>query len=120
MNSKIGNMNKIMKKVIKMGKIRIVRVKSVGFNAIEIECRDVHSANKMLNTNNLQVEFKVPERKQRVKGVINGWDKTTHYMNSMMLVEKEKILSMECMVRRRYERETRVIILEPTDGVIVT
>lgn len=109
--SKTNNMIKIAREVNRAG-LRTRGIKSCGLAIADIRFGNIIDANKCLNLGkdreDSQVDYSIPKRIMRIKGVISDWDKGVpiHELAEAM-DNKEGLLQIEKMKRRYMDKDTK-------------
>lgn len=120
---KVGNAVRIAKKTMSINRNKIIKIKNLGYNKSEIHLKDAITANKLMDLKKRDVEYYVPGRAMRTKGVVIDWDKELpiHEMYEAMSIEERRgILQIDRMKKRIYNRERQENMSVDTDSLIVT
>lgn len=100
-------------------------IKSCGLAIADVRFGNIIDANKCLNLEKNredgQVEYSIPRRITRIKGVISEWDKKVPLHKLAEAIDnKEGLIQMEKMKRRYIDKKTKESKTRLTNLIIVT
>ncbi|XP_036138910.1 E3 ubiquitin-protein ligase BRE1A-like [Monomorium pharaonis] len=124
-NNKAHNVTRIAMYMVKKG-YKVQDIVSIGHNKAMVYFRNIEEANRCLEQEekgkreDKMVSFSIPNRSKRCKGVISDWDNEMSLRDLYEAIEdKEKILQIERMKKRRYNKATKEITEEYLHQVII-
>lgn len=102
---------------------RIIKIKHLGYNRSEIYIKDAFTANKLLDLKNSDIEYFVPGRTKRIKGVLIDWDSELplhELYEAMNEVERRGIIQIERLKKRIYNKEKQESSMINTNNLVLT
>jgi len=118
----VGNAVRIATKTMSISNNKIIRIKHIGYNKSEVYFKDVITANRYLDLKDSDIEYYVPERAKRTKGVLTDWDRELpiHELYEAMTEEERKgIIQIDRLKKRTYNREKQESMLFDTNNLII-
>lgn len=104
---------------------KAVKISERGFARVELTFENFLDANSCLTDKMGRapkiVNFEIPERSKTCKGVVYGWDAVApldELVDSMS--NTERVIEIERLKRRRFDRENKRVIMEETGLILVT
>lgn len=119
---KIGNAVRIATKTMAISN-KIIKIKHLGYNRSEIHIKDVVTANKILDLKESDIEYYVPGRAKRIKGVLIDWDSELplhELYEAMTETERRGIIQIERLKKRIYNREKQESLMIDTNNLVMT